>query len=465
LNAFLLEQNEDDRDRIGTKRITVSSSKCVDCRNIQPDNKDVICNFDEIISTPNRDKIGTKSIDITSVGVPTNVKKMCPKNSTRSTISECLSFSMPRLVKGKTWYIYFYAFSPEIGKLKRLRIKITHLSKNKRELEKISQVIINNLSNKLMSGWNPFIDSTSDMNYAQFEDVCLEYSEYIKKLCSGGTMREKTLYGYECMRLTLMTWNNNRKIPITYIYQFKKKLVSEFLDYIYVEKGDSARTRNNYLTWVKVFSNWLVQRDYLKVQPTNGISAIRTQKEKNRTIIPDIQLQTLYDYLEKTNKNYLLACYLLYYTLIRPKEMAKLKLRYFNIKEQTILIPGEISKNRRTSAVTLPQKVIYLMLDLGTFNYPIDYYLFSQDFKPGKEFVSEKRFSDYWVFKIRKDLDFPLEYKFYSLKDSGITTMLHSCDPLTVRDQARHSSIAITNIYAGRSDKANPDLKNFDGAL
>jgi len=58
-----------------------------------------------------------------------------------------------------------------------------------------------------------------------------------------------------------------------------------------------------------------------------------------------------------------------------------------------------------------------------------------------------------------------LTYNFYSLKDSSITTMHHSCDPLTVRDQARHSSIAITNIYSERSDKANPDLKNFDGAL
>jgi integrase len=151
--------------------------------------------------------------------------------------------------------------------------------------------------------------------------------------------------------------------------------------------------------------------------------------------------------------------------MIRPKEMAKLKLEYFNIKEQTILIPGSISKNKKTSTVTIPQKVIFLMIDLGIFNNPSKFYLFSKDFKPGSEFVTEKRLSDYWVFKIRRNLGFPLEYKFYSLKDSGITTMLHKEDVLTVRNQARHSSISITNAYASGIAGANPDLKNYDGSL
>ena len=71
------------------------------------------------------------------------------------------------------------------------------------------------------------------------------------------------------------------------------------------------------------------------------------------------------------------------------------------------------------------------------------------DFMPGFEYVNEKKFRDYWIREIRKKLHFPDSYKFYSLKDSGITSLLRdrNIDKLSVRDQARHSNILITDIY------------------
>ena len=77
---------------------------------------------------------------------------------------------------------------------------------------------------------------------------------------------------------------------------------------------------------------------------------------------------------------------------------------------------------------------------------------------------SEKQFRDYWTHYVRKNLKFPASYKFYSLKDTGVTTMLRSrIDNISVRDQARHSSILITDIYTPHDiEKANPIIKNFD---
>lgn len=56
-------------------------------------------------------------------------------------------------------------------------------------------------------------------------------------------------------------------------------------------------------------------------------------------------------------------------------------------------------------------------------------------------------FRDYWLLNIRKELKFPDSYKFYSLKDTGITNMLKTHDRITVRDQARHASILETDKY------------------
>jgi integrase len=140
-----------------------------------------------------------------------------------------------------------------------------------------------------------------------------------------------------------------------------------------------------------------------------------------------------------------------------------IKINHIAIKNQTIFIPEDISKNRKSAVVTLPEKVLKLMIDNGVFNYPGDYYLFSDNYKPGKEYRNEKQFRDYWTRYIRKDLKFPANYKFYSLKDTGITNMLRKYDTITVRDQARHADILMTDTYTPHDiQKANDLIKKHE---
>ena len=86
---------------------------------------------------------------------------------------------------------------------------------------------------------------------------------------------------------------------------------------------------------------------------------------------------------------------------------------------------------------------------------------------PGAVRRSDNCFRDYWNKKVRKDLGLPDQYKFYSLKDTGITNMLRAnTDILTVRDQARHSSILITDIYTPKDIKeANGIIVTYKGEL
>jgi hypothetical protein len=93
------------------------------------------------------------------------------------------------------------------------------------------------------------------------------------------------------------------------------------------------------------------------------------------------------------------------------------------------------------------------MIDLRIFEFNHDYYLFSDDFKPGKSRRSEKQFRDYWL-KLRDKLKFPASYKINSFKDTGITDLLGKpMNPLLVRDQARNSTIDITDIYTPNINK------------
>ena len=107
------------------------------------------------------------------------------------------------------------------------------------------------------------------------------------------------------------------------------------------------------------------------------------------------------------------------------------------------------------------------MNDLKIFKFPGQYYLFSDKFKPGEKFRDSKQFRDFWHHYVRAELKLPMEYKFYSLKDTAITNMIRQgLDTLTVRDQARHSSILMTDMYTPHDiQKANPLLLNYNGVL
>jgi integrase len=397
-----------------------------------------------------------------------NVKKMLSVQTARNgSLKEILAFTYPRLYTGACWYVGFHAFDPATGGMRRKRIKINAVG-SANERKRFGKALCHRLSEKLENGWNPWIEQEHAAGYKRFTDVLSHYRNYLAKLSADGILRSETYTGYLSKCNILEEWNADRHTPLLYIYQFDRGACTRFLDYIYIDRKNSAQTRNNYLNWLSVFSQFLLQYSYVKVKPTEGISSIgRRHIQKERTIIAASDMQRLHDYLITHNKHYLLGCYFLHYVLIRPKEMAGLRLGDINLAKQTVFVADTISKNKKSAIVTLPAKVIELMVELDVFRNPSDYYLFSDGFMPGNSWRDEKQFRDHWSRYVRPALRFPKEYKFYSLKDTGITAMLRAGhDTLSVKEQARHSSLLMTDMYTPQDIKdANPILLNYKGIL
>lgn len=382
-----------------------------------------------------------------------------------STLQELKAYTLPKLYAGKQeWFIYFSAFDPVSGKLKRKKIKLNSIT-NVTERRKYARGMIVRISEKLACGWNPWIEAETNSAYVLFNDVLDHYRKYCDKMLREDLYREDTHKRYISYIKNLDEYNKSKKVPITYIYQMNRDFITQFLDEIYIGRDNTVYTRDNYLSWLRTFSTYCLNQNFLTTNPTDGIKVIgKCGRKKKREVISMNDLEQLHTYLEQKNKHYLLACYILYYCFIRPKEMSHLQLSHFSIKRQTVFVPDTVSKNRKDGTITLPAKVIHLMIELGTFNHPNDYYLFSDGFMPGSERRTEKQFRDFWTHHVRKDLKFPEKYKFYSLKDTGITNMLRHYDTLSVRDQARHSSILMTDIYTPHDiQTANELIKNYNG--
>jgi len=376
------------------------------------------------------------------------------------------AYSVPKLHTGKEWYVGFNAFDPVTQKMKRKKIKLNNID-GVGHRRKYAEGLIRRLLDKLEKGWNPWIEAENEKAYKTFNEACDHYRKLILKEHNDGILREDTHRDYKSRLKNIQDWNNNKKTPIAYIFQFNKEFINDFLDEIYVVRENTGRTYNNYLGFIRTFCSFLVEKGYLKTKPSEGISSINKRKlKKQRTVIEESDIIRLCDYLSIKNRHYLLACYILHYCFVRRKEMSLLKLSYFSIQDRTLFVPGDISKNRESEIVTLPEKIIHLMIDLNIFDSPANYYLFAEGFKPGAKRKNEKQFTDFWSYHVRKDLKFPKTYQFYSLKDTGITNMLQKYDVLTVRDQARHSDIAMTNKYTPKDrKKANPLLTKHEGVF
>jgi len=377
-------------------------------------------------------------------------------------LNEIKKYIPCKLHKGKCWYVSYYAFNPESEKLQRKRIKINRII-NKAERKKYANSLMIRFNTKLEQGWNPFIDPEASKSYNKLSDAKEHFFKINLKKFNEGIIREDTYKDYVSYLRNFQNWLNDNNYGDIYVYKFDRIIIDNFLEYIYVERDRTATTRNNYLNFLSVFSGFLVEKNYLKSRPTDGLKKIRKTKVK-KTIIDKKTLENIFKHTKRFDPNYHLACNFLYYTFIRPKEMTFIKIGDISYKNRTIYLSAENTKNKRDAIVTIPKPLMKIFLDMKIHEYASEDFLFSNNkLRPGKMKLNSKVFRDKWL-QMRKLLKFSDKLKFYTLKDTGITELLTLTKDLRiVRDQARHSNMAITDIYTPRGNmQASEIIKNLD---
>ncbi|MBQ7443643.1 MAG: site-specific integrase [Bacteroidaceae bacterium] len=378
-------------------------------------------------------------------------------------------FRLPQFVRtAKSAYVYYYVLDPDsvvagCPRLVRMKKRFGRY-KNRKEQRDAALRFCQDVGAKLRRGWNPLMETGGSKGLMPWSDAMRRYLAYILKKQEDGSMRSDSVENYKSRVHRLDEFIKTQTVPLTYCYQFDRVFVEEYLDYCYLERGCSPVTRNNYLSWLQSLSGWLLGHGYIGKDPTVGVEKLR-QGEKVRKPLSSDAMARLREYLEATDRHFLLACMVHYYTLVRPKEMSYIRIGDISVKDQTLFISGEVSKNHKDGKVTLPAVVLLMMVDLGVFDSPSEFYLFGSGFRPSAVRGSAKMFRDRWL-KVRKALGFPASYKFYSLKDTGITDEVERVGLVVAKDQARHSSVATTNRYVRRDQmRAQPELKNFEGQL
>ncbi len=363
------------------------------------------------------------------------------------------------LHENSTWEVVYYVFNPFEQKLKRKRNRVKPL-KSITQRRQLAKRMIVEINNRLLYGWNPFMDAEKVKEFTRLNDALNLFLKHLEIEFKDGNLRFDTKKTYTSRITVIKRYLHSVGKNDVLCYKFNSSLISDFLDYMRYDKRVSARTRDNYMTFIKTLCNFLLQKKYIGVNPSLNFK--KTNKKKNsRIVISEKDREKIFNYFKKEDANYFLLCLVCYYCLIRRTELSKIKVSDVNFLTNTIFIHSDNSKNKQSAHVTMPINLkIMLQKHIAAANKK-DYLFSADNYAPGKNSFHPDKCSKKWR-KMRLFLKLDENIKWYSLKDTGITDLIIAgVDLVSVRDQARHHSIKQTNTYIPQNLKtANSKIIN-----
>ena len=368
--------------------------------------------------------------------------------------TQVIPYVPAELRENKEWIIVFYVKHPITGQLVRQRLRCNKFS-SKTKNRDYARSIVRNINVKLADGWNPLIEREGQKAYTRLAEAMEIFMRNKRK-----EFRPDSIRSYQSYIHIIEEYLQEKKQTNLLSFQFDRSKALDFIQWAYFTRDITERTYNNYVRFFKTLFNWFVEQQYTAVNPFENLKRKKEQPKTRQLITVEFK-NKIRDYLEKENYQFLCVCLIAYYSLLRPKEITYIKMGDINLEKQIIKVSGKNAKNGKDRYPTIPDALLPFLKKLN-YDYPLDYYLFSNNLIPGKTKLDPRMISRYWD-RLRNNLDVPKEMQFYSLRDSGIVQMIEDGIPLNIiRDQADHSSLEITNIYTKHiSPEAHNKLRSL----
>lgn len=372
-----------------------------------------------------------------------------------------------RLVRKSTWYIVFYQWDPVLGE--RIRFRVSNdLNRipSIRERLKLARSIIADINRKLPFGY-PFDEAAEQVKRLE-TPIVPAIRKALALKCVGA--RPATVHSYSSMVEIFIRYLEMNSLDTITVSSFTKSLAIAFLDDM-DQKGISARTHNNYTRILKVIFNALVERQFLPVNPWNGIKKM-TETSKKRRSITQQEAQTIVEAARRDDPPLYVAILLQYYCFLRPNELRHIRLQHFDLDNGTIRIPGAIAKNKRDNVITIPDKLVPILRSHFGRSSKICYLLGKGGGMPaiegpiGANTMGSRHMNLIRQLKKRRQLDNIEGISYYSWKDTGARALVQAGVPIDeVMRQLRHSDLSTTQVYISSLHRINSKVKVFEGNL
>ena len=361
------------------------------------------------------------------------------------------------------YVIEYYFLNGLTGEQERRTIKMNRIRKRCQtasEFKQYAQSVICNLNIKLANGWSPMGEVQNTREFVPLPQIIEQYMREKESELSSSS-----LPCYRSFTGRLQEWIG-KEYPQCNCALFTKMMAVQFLDWIW--SGNSARYNvgkkkaqhaehiserayNSNLKLGRAFFSWCIDKCYAKENPFETVKPKRT-KQKTRTLIPESVRLRIDDYFAETNPAMQLMCRLVYTSLLRPVEATRVRVSQIRYDRDCIVMPCEQTKNGKERIGRLDEGLKTLLRKYLEGACPGDYLFSNRAWTYGSKPKNSQMFAKEWM-KMREALKLPAKYQLYSLRDTGISDLMHDgVADIDVMHAAGHSDLSMTTRYADHID-------------
>ena len=374
----------------------------------------------------------------------------------------------------KKWYVELSQRNPATDEMVRKRFEaLDGVNINDfpiaEKRAKVAEEIIKKLNKQLDNGWTIFNDITlyvyeDQLQYANESAVykkmvesTMNYSywasRFINEVIERKDLEKGSVDDYRTQFRIFGLWltaNGYEKLDIACIDNAK---IVTFFTYLKQERNLSRHTYLGYANRISSMFDFVKSNKGITENPVHSLPSNRNIKDLGAERIRREDLEKLI-HVMKEDPQLALACRFEYYCGLRPgRELRFLKVGDIDFRKgySKVRVTVENSKVDKRREVTLPDVFLeYLLSEWKLHTYPSDMYVIGKSKAPGYEPVG-KNTMRYRFVRIREKLGMPPEYKYYSMKHTGATTIAEQGEPIiNIRDHLGHTDIRTTEHYLKR---------------
>ncbi len=237
-------------------------------------------------------------------------------------------------------------------------------------------------------------------------------------------------------------------MPIESPSEITVEMAQAYFDYLIEVQGNGPKTYNNNLGRLKKFINGALKRKWMEgTNPFNEVDRQKTEYGEKNTAYSKKLLTEIVPYLQEHDPYlYKFICFI-YYAMMRPSEIKRLKVKNIDLEKRLIRIEAAQSKMKRFDILPIADELFEVIKSMNLETFPQDYYLFTT-----LEYPSTKQMSHSWTTehynKIKNNFGLNENYSIYGFKYTSVCRW-YEVEKYIVRIQkmCRHSTIEMTARY------------------
>lgn len=243
-------------------------------------------------------------------------------------------------------------------------------------------------------------------------------------------------------------WLDDRRTPVTYASEITERMAQDYFDYLIEVKGNGPKTYNNNLGRLKNFLNIAIKRKWMEGKnPFDAVDRQRTEYGEKNTAYTEKQLREIIPYVQEQDPYlYKFICFI-YYAMMRPSEIKRLKVKNIDIEKRIIRIESEQSKVKRFDILPIAEELYKVILTMELENYDLEDYLFTAREHPAKRKMSHSWTTEHFK-KVKDKFNLSTNHSIYAFKHTAVCRWYEKeKDIVRIQKMCRHSTIEMTARY------------------